>query len=56
MGNFALCWCGWQTVGSAPDGKSFHGVANGRDGCTMGPFSRSKRKFPLKTVRSMESR
>jgi len=18
-GNFGLCWCGWQTVGSAPD-------------------------------------
>jgi hypothetical protein len=21
--NFGLCWCGWQTVGSAPDDKSF---------------------------------
>jgi len=21
-GNFELCWCGWQTVGSAPDEKS----------------------------------
>ena len=26
------------------DKKSFHGVATGRDGCTMVPFSRSKRK------------
>jgi hypothetical protein len=44
-GNFALCWRVWQTVGSAPDGKSFHDVANGRDGCTMVPLSRSKRRF-----------
>jgi hypothetical protein len=22
-GNFGLCWCRWQTVGSAPDEKSF---------------------------------
>jgi hypothetical protein len=43
--NFGLCWCGWQTVGRAPDDKSFHDVANGRDECTMVPFSRSKRKF-----------
>jgi len=50
MGNFALCWSGWQTVGSAPDGKSFHDVENGRDGCTMVPLSRSKRKFLLSTV------
>jgi hypothetical protein len=31
--------------GQCSDKKSFHGVANGRDGCTMVPFSRSKRKF-----------
>ena len=43
-GNFGLCWCGWQTVGSAPDKNRFS-VANRRDGCTMVPFSRSKRKF-----------
>ena len=49
-GNFGLCWCGWQTVGSAPDEKSFHSVANRRDGCTMVPFSRSKRKFRLRAV------
>ena len=47
-GNFGLCWCGWQTVGSAPIEESFHGVANGRDGCTMVPFSRSKRRFRLR--------
>jgi hypothetical protein len=34
-----------KTVGSAPDEKSFYGVANKRDGCTMVSFSRSKRKF-----------
>jgi hypothetical protein len=45
--NFGLNWCGWQTVGSAPDEKSFHGVANVRDGCTMVPFLRPKRKFRL---------
>jgi hypothetical protein len=22
-GNFVLCWCGWQTVGSAPDENRF---------------------------------
>jgi|SRR5271169_4638932 len=27
---------GWHTVGSASDGKSFHGVANGRDGVYYG--------------------
>ena len=47
-GNFGLCCCGWQTVGSAPDEKSFYGVANRPDGCIMVPFSRSKRKFRFK--------
>jgi len=36
-----------KTVGSAPDEKSFYGVANKRDQCTMMSFSRSKRKFQL---------
>src|SRR5208337_390797 len=36
-----------KTVGSALDEKSFYGVANKRDGCTMVSFSRSKRKFRL---------
>jgi len=27
--NFGLCCCGWQAVGSAPDDKSLHDVANG---------------------------
>src|ERR1019366_5680037 len=49
-GNFGLYWCGWKTVGSAPTKKSFHGVANGRDGCTMVPFSRSKRKSRIKSM------
>src|SRR5664280_2557802 len=44
-GNFGLCCCGWQTVGSAPDEKSFYGVANRRNECTMVLCSRSKRKF-----------
>jgi hypothetical protein len=30
--DFGLCWCGWQTVGSAPDEKWFHRVANRRNG------------------------
>src|ERR1019366_1792671 len=55
-GNFALCWRGWQTVGSAPDGKSFHDVANGRDRCTMVPLSRSKRRFRLKGLRRQMER
>src|ERR1035438_3347734 len=38
---------GRHTVGSAPDDKSFHSVANRPDGCTMVPFSRSKRKFRI---------
>src|ERR1019366_7087386 len=36
---------GRHTVGSAPDDKSFHSVANRRDECTMVPFLRPKRKF-----------
>ena len=36
-----------QTVGSTPDGKSFSQSREGRNGCTMVPFSRSKRKFRL---------
>src|ERR1019366_6210975 len=47
-GHFGLCCCGWQIVGSAPEGKSFYGVANRRDGCTMVPYPRSKRKFRFK--------
>jgi hypothetical protein len=46
-GNFGLYWCGWQIVGSAPDGRSFSRCREGRDGCTMVPFSRSKRKSRL---------
>src|ERR1019366_7269250 len=38
---------GRHTVGSAPDDKSFHSVANRRDECTMVPFLRPKRKFRL---------
>ena len=48
--HFGLCCCGWQVVGSAPEGKSFYGVANRRDGSTMVPFPRSKRKFWFRTV------
>jgi hypothetical protein len=47
-GNLGLCWYGCQTVGSAPDEKSFHSVANRRDGFTMVPFLRSKRTFQSK--------
>src|ERR1019366_5998532 len=43
-GIIGLYCCGWQTVGSAPDDKSFHSVANRRDRCTMVPFSRSKKR------------
>jgi hypothetical protein len=45
MGRSWLCRCGWQTSGTAPTEKRFSIVATGRDGCTMVPFSRSKRKF-----------
>jgi|SRR6516225_10489219 hypothetical protein len=37
-----------QTVGSTPDGKSFSQSREGRNGCTMVPFSRSKREIPVK--------
>jgi hypothetical protein len=30
--------------------KSFHSVTNRRDGCTMLPFSRSRRKFRFKSA------
>src|ERR1019366_7337411 len=41
---------GRHTVGSAPDDKSFHSIANRRDECTMVPFLRPKRKFRLKSL------
>ena len=47
QGHLGRCWCVWQTVGSALDENSFHRVANRRDGCTMVPFLRPKRKFRL---------
>src|ERR1017187_2196919 len=49
-GHFGLCCCGWQIVGSAPEGKSFYGVANRRDGCTMVRLLRPKRKFRLSSI------
>ena len=47
MGQFWAGCCGWQTVGSTPDEKSFYGVAKRPDGRTMVPLSRPKRKFQL---------
>src|SRR5262249_52662048 len=40
-GNFGMCWCGRQTVGSAPDDKWLHSVAKS-DGCTMVALSSRK--------------
>jgi hypothetical protein len=37
-----------KTVRNAPDEKSCYGVANKRDGCTMVPFSRPKRKVRMR--------
>src|SRR5664280_3666055 len=54
-GNFGLCCCGWQTVGSAPDEKSFYGVANRPDGCIIVPFSRSKRKFRIRRMSALST-
>ena len=34
---------------SAPEEKSFHGVANRRDGCTMVPFFEAKKEIPDKS-------
>src|SRR5271165_6588824 len=44
------------SVGSAPDEKAFHSVANRRDGCTMVPFSRSKRKSRFRCLELKSSR
>jgi hypothetical protein len=44
-GQFRAVLVGAGTVGSASDDKSFHHVANGRDGCTLVPLSRPERKF-----------
>jgi hypothetical protein len=41
-GNLGLCCCGWQTVGSAPDEKSFHGVVKGETGVLWCPFRDQK--------------
>src|ERR1017187_6219376 len=54
-GHFGLCCCGWQIVGSAPEGKSFYGVANRRDGCTMVRLLRPKRKFRLNGLRRLRA-
>jgi hypothetical protein len=35
-GQFALSWCGSQTVGGAPD-EIFAHIANRRNGCTIAP-------------------
>jgi hypothetical protein len=48
MGQFWAVLVGRQTVGSAPDGKSFSRCREGREGCTMVPFLRPKRKFRIK--------
>jgi hypothetical protein len=45
MGQFRAVLVRKKTVGSAPIEKSFHGVANGRDGPTTVRVSRPKRKF-----------
>src|ERR1700751_2998555 len=44
MGEMECAGAGWHTFGSGPDDKSFYAAANGRDGCSMVPFSRAKRK------------
>jgi len=50
MGRFRPCPHGWQTAGSAPMKNRFNNVANRRDERTMGPFSRSKRRFRSTTL------
>src|ERR1039457_7219812 len=46
-GNFGLCCCGWQTVGSAPDEKSSYDVANKRDGWYYGAVFEIKKEIPV---------
>ncbi len=46
-GQFRAVLVGDGTPWSAPDDKLFYSVANRRDGCTMVPFLRAKRKFRL---------
>jgi hypothetical protein len=47
MGQFWAVLVRVADRGSAPDEKSFHNVANRRDGCTIVLLLRSKRKFRL---------
>ena len=47
MGQFWAVLVRMEDRRECSDKKSFHGVANGRDGCTMVPFSRSKRKIRI---------
>jgi hypothetical protein len=48
MGNFVLCWWGMADRREcSPMKRSFHRAANRREGCTMVPFSKSKRKFRI---------
>ena len=43
MGQFALSWCGSQTVGGAPDESHFTTLRTGGMGVQSVPFLKSKR-------------
>jgi Pectate lyase superfamily protein len=41
-GHFGLCWCGWQTVGSAPDENRFTVSRTSQTGVPWCPFRGQK--------------
>jgi hypothetical protein len=52
MAQFGQCWCGWQTLGSAPDEESLCNGTIRRDRRTIGPFLEVTKEIPVYTDKS----
>ncbi len=52
MGQFALSWCGSQTVGGAPDEIFVH-ILNGRNGYKPRLFLEVKKEIPQETSQGL---
>ena len=55
-GRFALCWCGWQTVGSASDEKSFSRCPERSRRVYYGAVFEVKKEIPMKMLRERITR
>jgi hypothetical protein len=52
-GNFGLCCCGWQAVGSAPGEKGLYGVSEQTTRVYYGAVSESNQEIPVKTTSAL---